>query len=375
MMRKDYEMYYNERLSQCEVCLNKRIDKKSNCGIYEEKPDYVLNSEKECLKYSSENPLVINSDNIEFLALLGGIFGFCIGDVLGVPVEFLPREEMKKNKVNEMRAYGTYDQYFGAWSDDTSLTLCLIDSLRNGYNITDIADKFMKFYYRNLWTPFGEVFDIGNRTALSIEQMAMGVKPAECGGNKESDNGNGSLMRVLPLAYYLKNFEPLKKIEIIKEVSSLTHSHKRSILACIFYVEFAINLLMKKSKSEAYKNSVIFVKEYCISDYKSEFCYFERILNGKADELKEEEIMSGGYVIDTLEAVIWSFLNSEDYKSSVFSAVNLGGDTDTTGAITGGLSGIFYGFDNIPDNWVQILARKKDIYSLLEQFYDSRQEF
>ena len=165
MMRKDYEMYYNERLSQCEVCLNKRIDKKSNCGIYEEKPDYVLNSEKECLKYSSENPLVINSDNIEFLALLGGIFGFCIGDVLGVPVEFLPREEMKKDKVNEMRAYGTYDQYYGAWSDDTSLTLCLIDSLRNGYNINDIADNYLKVLRRN-----GKYFQLDKSKFQSLNE-------------------------------------------------------------------------------------------------------------------------------------------------------------------------------------------------------------
>ena len=362
-------MYYNKRLSQCTGCSNKIKDSKSKCKVYEEKPDYVLACEKECLKYSSESPLIINSDNAEFLDLLGGIFGFCTGDVIGVPVEFQSREEIKQDKVNEMRAYGTYDQYFGAWSDDTSLTLCLVDSLRDGYNINDIADKFMKFYYKALWTPFGEVFDIGNRTALSIEQMGMGVNPVECGGFQESDNGNGSLMRVLPLAYYLKNFEPLKKTEIIKEVSSLTHSHKRSVLACIFYVEFAINLLKKKSKTEAYKETIEFIKEYCLFDYSGEFSYFERIFSGEISRLKEEEISSGGYVIDTLEAVIWCFLNSENYKTSVLSAVNLGGDTDTTGAITGGLSGIFYGFENIPDNWVQMLARKKDIYNLLEQFH------
>ena len=168
-------------------------------------------------------------------------------------------------------------------------------------------------------------------------------------------------MRVLPLAFYLKKEENLEKIRIIEEVSSITHSHKRSKLACIIYVELVINLLKFKDKKKAYENTVDFIMEHCKNNYEEEFINFERVLNKKIYLLEEEEISSSGYVVDTLEASIWCFLKSGSYEESVFSAINLGKDTDTIAAITGGLSGIFYGFTPIPNNWVQTLARKKDI--------------
>ncbi len=354
---------------QCEICLNLIKEDALKCIEYTDiKPNDVLTCEKECPKFKSNDPLKANLTTENFSLLIGGIFGFCIGDALGVPVEFEPRSKRKEDKVKEMRAYGTYHQYFGTWSDDTSLTLCLMDSLKNGYNLNDIAYKFVKFYIQKLWTPFGKVFDIGNTIAISIEQIAMGENPLNCGCSKESDNGNGSLMRVLPLAFYLKKEENLEKIRIIEEVSSITHSHKRSKLACIIYVELAINLLKFRDKKKAYENTVDFIMEHCKNDYEEEFINFERVLNKKIYLLKEEEISSSGYVVDSLEASIWCFLKSDSYEESVFLAINLGNDTDTIAAITGGLSGIFYEFISIPDNWVQTLARKKDIYELLLEF-------
>ena len=354
---------------QCEICANVIKNDAVKCLAYKEiKPNDVRRCKKECLKFKSKDPLLIKKNNKELGDLLSGIFGFCVGDALGVPVEFESREEREKDEVHEMRAYGTHHQYFGTWSDDTSLTLCLIDSLKNGYDLRDIADKFLEFYFNALWTPHGKVFDIGNTTVLAIQQISMGEPLEFCGGNSENSNGNGSLMRILPLAYYLKDTGSFEKVRIIEEVSSLTHAHKRSNLACIIYTEMAINLIKSKSKMESYEESIKFVEKYCFDKYQDELLYFRRLLNGEIYLLSKNEISSSGYVVDTLEAAIWSFLLSHNYEESIFTAINLGDDTDTIGALAGGLAGIYYGFDSINNNWIQCLARKRDIYELLLSF-------
>ena len=204
---------------QCEICANVIKNDAVKCLAYKEiKPNDVRRCKKECPKFKSKDPLLIKKNNKELGDLLSGIFGFCVGDALGVPVEFESREEREKDEVHEMRAYGTHHQYFGTWSDDTSLTLCLIDSLKNGYDLRDIADKFLEFYFNALWTPHGKVFDIGNTTVLAIQQISMGEPLEFCGGNSENSNGNGSLMRILPLAYYLKDTGSFEKVRIIEEV-------------------------------------------------------------------------------------------------------------------------------------------------------------
>lgn len=354
---------------QCEICSNVIKMEAMKCLAYKDrKPNDVLRCEKECPKFKSNDLLEVSINDKDINYLMGGIFGFCVGDALGVPVEFESREERIKDKVHEMRAYGTHHQYFGTWSDDTSLTLCLIDSLKNGYDLRDIANKFMEFYFDAFWTPYGKVFDIGNTTALAIQQISMGEPLEFCGGSSENSNGNGSLMRILPLAYYLKDTESFEKIRIIEEVSSLTHAHKRSKLACIIYTEMAINLIKSKDKIESYEESIKFIEKYCFDKYKDELQYFRRLLNKEIYLLTENEILSSGYVVDTLEAAVWSFLLSHDYEEAIFTAINLGDDTDTIGALAGGLGGIYYGFDSINNNWVQCLARKRDIYELLLTF-------
>ena len=198
--------------------------------------------------------------------------------------------------------------------------------------------------------------------------MIHGINPVECGGKTEQDNGNGSLMRVLPLAYYVKIMLPIKRIEIVEEVSSLTHSHKRSKFACIFYIEFVMNLLHGNKKDDAYKKTIEFVKKYCIESYSQEIDNYRRILDGTIVTCDEEQIHSSGYVIDTLEAAVWSFLKTDSYNEAVLKVINLGGDTDTIAAIVGGMAGTYYGLQAIPDNWVQNLARKEEIYEMLTIF-------
>jgi len=302
--------------------------------------------------------------------ILGGLFGVCVGDALGVPVEFVSRERLKQNPVSKMIGFGCYNQPPGTWSDDSSMTFCLAESLCKGYDVYDIADKFSKWLFDNYWTPHGEVFDAGGTTRAALGHIKKVKHPSMAGGVGESDNGNGSLMRTLPLAFYVKDFNDKKKFQIIAEVSAITHGHIRSVIACCIYVEILVNLLNGKDKEEAYEDMKNVIIEYFKKE-KKELELFDRILDKDIGLFLEDEIKSGGYVLDTLEASLWCFLNNNSYKETVLSAVNLGGDTDTTGAIVGGLAGVYYGFENIPKEWVEEIAREEDVVQLGENFLKS----
>ncbi|WP_163398446.1 ADP-ribosylglycohydrolase family protein [Flavobacterium fluviatile] len=299
-----------------------------------------------------------------------GLFGLAVGDALGVPVEFKSREYLKQNPVTEMFGFGTHHQPIGTWSDDSSLAFCLAESLCTGYDLNDIARNFVKWYNEELWTPHGKIFDIGIATTHAIHNIAKGHQPDLCGGFSESDNGNGSLMRILPLAFYLQNENDTEVIfQKVKEVSSITHAHFRSIFACFIYVIYCLRILKKKDKFDAYtemKNTVsAFLKDKKFNS--AEIQLFDRILKNDISKYSEDEIQSSGYVLHSLEASFWCFLNSDSYSATVLKAVNLGEDTDTTGAIAGVLAGIYFGIENIPEKWIKNLVRAHDIKDLAQR--------
>ena len=302
--------------------------------------------------------------------VLGGLLGLCIGDALGLPVEFKPRSALKATPVTDMIGYGTHNQPPGTWSDDSSLTFCLAESLCNGFNLRDIAAKFVKWLYEGYWTPYGEVFDAGNTTRTAITRLKEGVNPLKAGSTDEFSNGNGSLMRILPLAFYLEKSDIEQQFEITHQVSCLTHRHLRSQIACGIYIQVAINLLKGNTPKEAYESMKCTVSDYYSKwPYITELHHFNRIIESDISGLPEAAIKSSSYVVDTLEASLWCLLNSNSYPDTVLTAVNLGGDTDTLGAVTGGLAGIYYGYDGLPQKWVTRLARAKDIIELGERLY------
>jgi len=355
---------------QCETCKYYIKGDALHCKFFEDekKPRDVIFIEKECTSFVSNNLLDLGFLNEYEKRIYGGIFGFCIGDMLGVPVEFSSRKERDDDDVKELRAYGTYHQPFGSWSDDTSLMLCLIDAFNEGFSMDKLAENFVKYYRNALFTPNGEMFDIGISTKNAINKFIHGEEPVKCGGSTEKDNGNGSLMRILPLAYLRRKYNAEQMIELAENVSSITHAHNRSKLACIIYVEFASQLIQGKEKLVAYEETIEFIGKNCNEVYANEFNNFETILNKNIIDFKREKIKSTGYVVDTLEAVFWLFLNKNSYEEMVLGAVNLGGDTDTIAAIVGGLSGIYYGFNSIPDRWVQNVKRKNEINEMIKGF-------
>lgn len=303
------------------------------------------------------------------------LFGVAVCDALGVPVEFRDREYLRENPVTDMMAYGTHNQPAGTWSDDSSLTFCLAEMLSEGYNLKKLSDKFIRWYEYGYWTPHGEVFDVGNATSRAIHRLEQGMNPLMAGGVDESDNGNGSLMRILPLVFYVKNMPIEQRFKYVSEVSSLTHRHIRSVLGCFIYIEFVIQLLKGVNKVEAFNQMKDSVNDFLNSNAicsENEIRKYHRILMNPigAYEIKpvyeydECEIASSGYVVHSLEAAIWCLLRENNFEATVLKAVNLGSDTDTTAAIVGGLAGLLYGFEAIPRRWIDQLARKDDIFDL-----------
>jgi len=303
--------------------------------------------------------------------LKGGILGLCVGDALGVPVEFKDRSYLSQNPLNDMIGYGTYSQLPGTWSDDSSMVFCTMDSLCRGYSIIDIASNFLKWREESFWTPFGIVFDIGISTNNAILKFKNSRDPIKSGNSDEKSNGNGSLMRILPLAFSIHDESIKNRFEIIKDVSSITHAHIRSVLACFIYIEITRLLITGMDKYTAYYEAIVSLNDFFITNNiePEEINLFKRILDGQIQTHDKNLISSSGYVIDSLEASLWSFLTTSNFKDAVLKSINLGGDTDTNGAITGGLAGIHYGFDSIPPIWTRKLARIKDILNLTEKFY------
>ena len=311
------------------------------------------------------------------------IFGHAIGDALGVPVEFKSRERLTKEPVTEMIGYGTHNVPAGTWSDDTSMTLCLLESMgRIGtVDYKDIMRNFVRWMDCGDFTATGVLFDIGISTRRALMQfqpkskLIHEVEPINCGGREESDNGNGSLMRISPMALYLYNKSgnnlTAEDLELVHNVSKLTHGHVRSQMACGIYTLIAAELMNEKELTAAVKTGIKKARDFygARDEFANETKTYNRIWNVDGlGKLPEYHIKSTGYVVDTLEAAVWCLLNTDNYCECVLTAVNLGDDTDTVGAITGGLAGLAYGLKNIPSNWKQELQRSDFIEKLCMAF-------
>jgi len=302
----------------------------------------------------------------------GLLFGIAIGDALGVPVEFMSRKHLQVNPVIGMRQFGTHHQPAGTWSDDSAMSYLLVEQLIEGYNIEALGKKFCQWYQYNQWTPHGEIFDMGVATRNAMDKLAKGISALESGECDDYSNGNGSLMRILPLSIYLQNKPIDQRFCITKEVSGITHAHIRSVIGCFFAVEFMIQLLKEKDKCEAYYEAQNIVRDYLhLIDIKSsEIELYNRILFDDISRIPVHDIYSSGYILHTLEASLWVFLTTDNFKDAVLKAVNLGDDTDTIGSVTGGMAGLFYGFEQIPGNWINTLVKKEDIEELGSRFQE-----
>ena len=302
--------------------------------------------------------------------VLDGVIEFAIGDAMGVPIEFSNREKCLVNPLTEMIGFGSHQVPAGSWSDDTSMTIATMDSIIQNKTIDykDIMNKFCDWAVDYKYTPTNFRFDIGHTCAKAIYNYSKkGSPPLECGLDDINSNGNGSLMRMLPIAlysYYKKLNE--KEIQVLtNNVSSLTHAHEISKLGCYIYVRYVLLLLGGKDKYSAY--SIIRSIDY--SYYSEETIHvYDRILKEELTNLKLDDIKSSGYIVDTLEASLWVLLNTNTFAQSIIGAINLGNDTDTIGAITGSMAGILYGYDSFPKKWTNKLIKIDYLKELCNNF-------
>lgn len=302
--------------------------------------------------------------------LLDGVLGLAVGDALGVPVEFRDRQELKANPVTDMRGYGSHYQPVGTWSDDTSMTLATVDSLKNGIDLADMMQRFDNWYREAHYTAGGSVFDVGIATSRALSRFHQGIAPTQCGGSQEYDNGNGSLMRILPAAVYchdkMQEAPIAEKLAFIDNVSSLTHAHRRSHIGCEIYA-FLVWAILDYPAKEAVWTGLEHAKAWYTDNPDTEAAAYYRLLGPDYAALPEDVINSSGYVVSTLEAAVWCLLNTNTYKDCVLKAVNLGNDTDTVGAVAGGLAGLIYGLDAIPNSWLDGLKNREYILALCRE--------
>ena len=316
------------------------------------------------------NRIKETKDELTPLGIIDAMIGHAVGDAMGVPTEFHQREELQKNPVTEMVYSPKVGVPEGTWSDDTSMELATIDSLiqKGTLDYADIMNKWVSWLDDGKYTSNGEAFDVGRTCLSAIAKFVHGTEPLKCGRDGEKYNGNGSLMRFLPIAFYTYYNKKLNEKDIIKitnEGSSLTHAHEVSRLACYIYTKYIHFLLDDLSKMDAYKK----LKQVDYSSYSQESIdKYQRILKKDITKLKLDDISSSGYVVDTLEAAFWCLLTENTYEDTIIKAVNLGQDTDTIAAIAGSMAGIIYGQKGIPKRWLDKLVNKDYIIKLGMEF-------
>ncbi|WP_042349323.1 ADP-ribosylglycohydrolase family protein [Bacillus massiliigorillae] len=302
--------------------------------------------------------------------LKSSLLGFVIGDAMGVPVEFVSREELRENIVTTMQGYGSHELEAGTWSDDTSMTLATMKSIvdQRAIDYKAIMNNFASWANYGEFTTDGKVFDMGitcRNAILNFERTKC--NPIDAGLSDIFNNGNGSLMRMLPIALYsyYKHLNSEEVINVVNNTSSLTHGHEISRLGCYLYVKYVMFLLDYHSKECAYQK----LMELELSSYSKETinCY-SRVLDGTLQSLTLDEIESTGYVVHTLEASLWVVLHTSSFNQAIIDAVNLGNDTDTIGAITGSLAGLIYGWDELNTEWMHSIRNKEYLFCLINDF-------
>ncbi len=301
----------------------------------------------------------------------GGLLGSLVGDALGVPVEFSPRARLDADPVTDLRGHGVHNQPAGTWSDDGSMALCLTESLveRGGFDLADQADRWRRWIFEGHWTPHGVVFDCGGTTREALFAVARGDPLDRTGGRAEHSNGNGSLMRALPLAVRLADEPDAVLLERAHASSAVTHAHPRSLIGCGLHAFLVRHLLRGAAPFDALEAMREDARRaYGGPAWKDELDRYALLIDGDLAAVPRAGISGSGYVVDCLVASVWCLLRGADWRETTLAAVNLGDDTDTTGAVAGGLAGLCFGVDSIPAAWREAIARRAEVEALLERF-------
>lgn len=295
----------------------------------------------------------------------GAIFGLAVGDALGTTIEFRPPGTFEP--VTEMIGGGPFGLQPGQWTDDTSLALCLAESLVecNGFDAKDQMERYVRWYRHGHLSSTGHCFDIGGTTSYGLRAFEKTGEPYS-GSTEKRMAGNGSLMRLAPVPLFFAN-EPALGIAMSGESSRTTHGSILCVDACRYFGGLIIGAVNGASKEELLSDRYSPVPGYWDENPLVE--EVDMVARGSFKIKEPPAIRGTGYVVDALEAALWAFHKANTFEEGVLLAVNLGDDADTTGAIYGQIAGAFYGIHAIPSRWLDILALRDTIESLAEKLY------
>jgi ADP-ribosylglycohydrolase len=299
----------------------------------------------------------------------GALVGMLVGDALGVPYEFtLPHGIPPKEAIRYTPPAGFRRAHKGTppgtWSDDGALGMCLLASLleRNEFDATDFANRAVNWMNEGYMAVDNRVFDIGNATYKGLNRYANGQSPMTSGPTEENSNGNGSLMRVMPLALWHQG-EDHELIRDARVQSKVTHGHLRSQLACAIYCIWARRLGSDwnwPSTEAAYQDAM----DTVIKAHRNDPAVVHEVESFFRLPAKGT---GSGYVVDSLHSTRMVLANTDNYEDCVKEAIRLGHDTDTTACIAGGMAGLIYGLPGIPKRWVENLRGKNILMPMLKQ--------
>ncbi|CAF2076267.1 unnamed protein product [Rotaria magnacalcarata] len=338
-------------------------------------------------KQMEDPPSRIDSDLLD--QICGSMIGMALGDTLGAHVEFQPHKYLVRHPVTELMGGGTWGLNKGEFTDDTSMAICLASSLiaRRNYVAYDQLTRYKWWYRDGYMSSVGYCFDIGTATKESLKTFESRqkkfakkhnipldhldylsdpdlLKEFDVKCSKKDSAGNGALMRLAPLALFFHK-DPSKAVELSGQSALTTHSDQKAVDACRYYAALIVGALHRRKKKDL-------LAETFYSKHKRWFnniplhSDIQSIADGsfKKDGYREG-IRGKGFVTNSLEAALWAFWSDEgDFRKGALAAVNLGDDTDTTAAIYGQLAGVYYGYKNLPSDWIEQLYAKEFIRSL-----------
>lgn len=306
------------------------------------------------------------ADKIELSNLyIGSLVGLAVGDALGTTLEFCIPGTF--TPIDDMLGGGPFHLTAGQWTDDTSMALCLAESLirYNGFNPKDQMDLYVKWFRDGYLSSTGSCFDIGNTTELALKKYVKTGIPFS-GSRDESSAGNGSIMRLAPVALYFAG-DSEKATMYCAKSSKTTHGTLECIDACRFLGSLIVGAVRKISKDQLlspfYHPSTGYWTKEPLAPKIAE------IAAGSYKKKEPPEIQGSGYVVKSLEAALWAFYKTNSFKEGALLAVNLGDDADTTGSVYGQLAGAYYGVDNIPIAWRKRLSHYSYIEELAKKLY------
>ncbi len=296
----------------------------------------------------------------------GCMIGLAAGDALGTAVEFKPLGSF--SPLTDMVGGGPFGLEPGQWTDDTSMALCLAESLieKQGFDPKDQMERYCRWYRKGYLSSIGRCFGIGNTVRSALENFEATGDPIS-GPTGSRSAGNGSIMRLAPVPLLYANF-PESAIELSGKSATTTHGTKSCIDACRYFGGLIAGAVKGASRKEllspGYRPDG---RSWQKGDLVEEI--FE-IAEGRYKYKEPPEIKGTGYVVKSLEAALWAFCHSTSFEDGALLAVNLGDDADTTGAVYGQLAGAFYGVNDIRDDWLEKIAHRKLIESLAGKLFD-----